>query len=93
MCVLAGSSSSQSWLAKLSRKVRASIVLFYGRQGLPVPFRHPIRMCSGEVVEVEQKSFPSDADVQGVMDRLIQSVTKLYRTNKPDWETRPLIIE
>ena len=91
MCV--GSSSSQSRLAKLSRKVRASIVMFYGRQGLPVPFRHPIRMCSGEVVEAEQKSFPSDADVQGVMDRLIQSVTELYRTNKPDWEARPLIIE
>ena len=58
-----------------------------------MPFRHPIHMCAGEVVEVEQKSFPSDADVQRVMDRLIPSVTELYRTNKPDWETRPLIIE
>lgn len=89
---IAGNSGSDSLLSKLSRKLRASIVLFYGRHYLPVPFRHPIRMVTGRVVEVQQKEFPSDEEVEAVMQKVIASVTELYEKKKPEWETRPLVI-
>jgi hypothetical protein len=73
--------------------MRASLVLFYGRNGLPVPFRHPLRMVTGNIIVVKQKDFPSDEEVQLVMDQVIESLTQLYNEKKPEWETRPLIIQ
>jgi 2-acylglycerol O-acyltransferase 2 len=89
---IAGKGGSDSILSKISRKLRASIVLFYGRNYLPVPFRTPIRMVTGRVVEVQQKEFPSDEEVEAVMQKVIASVTELYEQKRPDWETRPLVI-
>lgn len=89
---VASGSGSDSWMSKLSRKLRASIVIFFGRQGLPVPLRHPIRMVTGNIVEVVQCDAPSEEQIQETMDRVIASVEDLYQNKKPDWETRPLII-
>lgn len=89
---IAGASGSDSLLSRLSRKLRASIVLFYGRNFLPVPFRHPIRMVTGRIVEVQKKEFPSEADVEEVIQRVIASVNELYEKKAPEWETRPLVI-
>jgi hypothetical protein len=85
-------SGPKSWISKMSRKFRTSIVLFYGRQGLPVPFRHPLRMVTGDIVRVKQNSNPSEAEIFEVMERVITSVKKCYDTKKPDWEDRPLVI-
>jgi diacylglycerol O-acyltransferase 2, plant len=87
-----GKSGSDSFLSKLSRKMRASIVLFYGRHYLPVPYRTPLRMVVGRIVDVTQKDFPSEEEVNEVMEKVIASVTELYEKKKPDWETRPLVI-
>lgn len=84
--------SPDSWLARFSRKIRTSLLFFYGRQGLPVPYRHPIRMVTGEIVKVEQKDNPSEEEVQKVMDQVVESFTRLYAEKKPAWETRPLVI-
>ena len=94
-----GSSTSGSWfskvLARLSRKLRMSIVFFYGRFFLPIPFRHPIKMVSCEVVKVEQCDNPTEAQVKDVQNRVMASLTRMYETSgkKPSWETRPLIIK
>ncbi len=90
---IAGNSGSSSFMSQLSRRLRASILFFYGRHYLPVPYRHPLRMALGEIVEVVQKDEPSDAEAQAVLDRVVASIEKLYATKKPDWETRPLTIE
>lgn len=89
---VAGKNSSDSIMSKISRKLRASIVLFFGRNFLPVPFRKPIRMVTGRVVEVVQKEFPSDEEVNAVMEQVIASVQELYETKRPEWEDRPLVI-
>jgi 2-acylglycerol O-acyltransferase 2 len=89
---VAARDGSDSLLAKLSRKLRASIVFFYGRQGLPVPFRQPIHMASGDIVEVVQNDNPSAEEVQSVLDRVVASVDKLYREKRPEWERRELVI-
>ena len=82
----------ESFLSRISRKFRASIVFFYGRHYLPVPYRHPIKLVTGEIVEVTQISEPTPEQVQDVMEKVIKSIQKLYDEKKPDWETRPLVI-
>lgn len=84
---------SKSWFSKMSRKLRMSIVFFYGRQFLPVPYRHPIHMVSGAVIEVTQKDNPTEEEINDVLEKVIKSVKELYETKKPSWETRPLIIQ
>jgi 2-acylglycerol O-acyltransferase 2 len=82
-----GKNDSSSLLAKISRKLRASIVFFW-----PVPKRHPIKLATGEIVPVQQCDDPTEAQIDDVMNRLIKSIEKVYVEKKPDWEQRPLII-
>jgi 2-acylglycerol O-acyltransferase 2 len=88
---IAGASGSDSFLSRFSRKIRASIVLFYGRHYLPVPFRHPIRITFGEVVEIKQNDNPSEEEILEVMERVKKSVEGVYE-RRPEWEKRPLVI-
>lgn len=83
---------SNSWISKVSRRFRASIVLFYGRNFLPVPFRHHLHMVSADIVEVKQSSSPTEEDIDDVMHRIEESLLKMYSTKKPEWEKRPLSI-
>jgi hypothetical protein len=85
--------STNSFLSRISRKLRASILLFYGRNYLPVPYRHPIKMVTAEIVEVVQCANPSEEQVQETMDRLIRSLQQAYEAKKPDWEKRPLVVK
>lgn len=62
------------------------------RNGLPVPFRHPLKFVSGDIVEVTQIADPTEEQIQEVMDRVIAAVKKLYEEKKPEWENRPLVI-
>jgi 2-acylglycerol O-acyltransferase 2 len=83
---------ANTWLATLSRKLKASIMFFYGRNYLPVPYRHPIRMISGEIVEVKQNDNPTDEEIADVLNRVSQSVQNVYDNKKPAWEKRKLVI-
>jgi hypothetical protein len=83
---------SNNWLAKLSRKLKASIVFFYGRNYLPVPYRHPLKMISGEIVEVKQIDNPSEQEIQEIMEKVIKSIQDVYEKKKPVWEKRKLNI-
>ena len=78
---------SHSLLSQISRKMRASIVFFW-----PFPKRHPIRLVTGDIVSVQQCDNPTEAQIDEVLARLIESIEKLYRDKKPAWETRPLVI-
>lgn len=84
--------SSESFVAKISRKLRASIMLFYGRFYLPVPYRHPLLMATGEIVEVVQNDNPSEEYINEVLEKVKASLMKVYNEKKPSWETRPLVI-
>jgi hypothetical protein len=89
--VVAGKGST-SWLSKMSRKLRASVLFFHGRHFLPVPYRHPLKMVTGDVIEVKQNDNPSEEEVNIVLNKVIAGVKKLYDEKKPEWETRPLVI-
>jgi diacylglycerol O-acyltransferase 2, plant len=90
--ILGADKGSDSLLSRLSRRLRMSIMFFYGRNFLPVPYRIPIKMVTGDVIEIKQCDNPSDELVQEVMNKVIESVKKVYAEKKPDWEQRPLVI-
>lgn len=89
---MAGGNDPNSWLARLSRKLRMSIVFFYGRNYLPVPFKHPISLVSGPPVPVQQTAQPTDEQINEAHQRLLTAFEELYKKHKPEWETRPLVI-
>lgn len=80
-----------SFFFRLSRKLRISLLLFYGCF-LTVPRAVPLHMARGKIIEVKQCDNPTDEQVQKVLDQLIKAVEELYRQKKPEWETRPLVI-
>ena len=66
--------------------------IYHCSTGLPVPFRQPLRMATGEIVLVKKNESPSDEEINEVMERVIKAVNDLYETKKPEWEKRPLKI-
>ena len=89
----ASSNKNESWISKFSRKFRASILLFYGRNGLPVPYRQHLHMATGLIINVKQNDNPSEEEVNNVLGEVIMEVMKLYERKKPSWEDRPLVIQ
>ena len=90
---IAGASGSDSWLSKLSRRLRTSIIFFYGRWFAPIPFRHPLKMVTGEPIVTQQIDDPTKEQIDAVHQRVIKSLNDLYHSpKKPSWETRPLKI-
>ena len=80
-------------LQRLSRFLKMSILFFYGRHGLAVPFRTRLKMVAGNVVEVKKNSNPTDEEIQVTLDKVIAEFERLYASQKrPAWETRPLKI-
>ena len=84
---------ADSWISSLSRRLRASIVLYYGRHFLPVPVRHPLKMVLADVIPVEKAiPSPSDEQVDELHARVMQRIADMYEEYKPDWESRKLVI-
>jgi diacylglycerol O-acyltransferase 2, plant len=44
--------TTDSWLAKLSRKMRIGVAMFIGQYGLPIPFAPRVTMCFGDPLQV-----------------------------------------
>jgi len=82
-------------LKYVSRKLKVSIMLPYGRFGLPIPFRHKIVTVVGEPISVPQTSNPSHELIQEYQTKLEQAFFKMYEDHKHlvGWENRPLSIE
>jgi len=90
---IVGGSGSDSFLAKISRQLKASIMFFYGRYFLPIPYRKPLFMACGTPVQVTQNDNPTIEEINEVMQRLQSGVMQLYSETRPSWETRPLLIK
>ena len=86
------STTSNSFIAKLSRKLQMSIIFFYGRYFLPIPYQQPLHIVRGKTIITKQEDNPSDETVQKVLNKVIKEVQRLYDSKKPSWETRPLVI-
>lgn len=88
-----GSSGGNSWISTLSRRLRASIVLYYGCHFLPVPLRHPLHMVIADIIPVEKAiPDPTDDQVDELHEQVVRRIASMYEEYKPAWEGRNLII-
>lgn len=80
-------------LERLSRALRVSLMVFWGRAYLPIPRRQPIVFTFGEPVRVETiAATPTDEQVAQVHERILQELRMTYKLVAPayGWEGRPL---
>ncbi|GAB5372364.1 hypothetical protein AAMO2058_001658800 [Amorphochlora amoebiformis] len=79
----------------LSRKLKASLVLPYGKWGLPIPFRQQIVTVVGEAIPVVKCVNPSKELIRYYQRKIERSIRKLYYDHRHlvGWENRELSIE
>lgn len=83
---------SAPWLASLSRMLRTSIIIFWGRFGLPIPHRVPLLTVLGRPIIVPKVDNPSPELVHEYHERYLREVRRLYDTykNTYNWQQRKL---
>ncbi|ETO25251.1 hypothetical protein RFI_11886, partial [Reticulomyxa filosa] len=63
----------------LSRKIRASLLVFYGRYGLPIPFRVPCYYVYGRVIENKYANHPIKHPTEGQIAELHEQILKGFQ--------------
>jgi len=87
--------SKNNFLSKWSRKLQISLVVFWGRFFLPLPYRKPVVMVIGEPITVKKNSNPSADEIDEIHSKVIEALGKLFQDNKhhiPGWESKQLIV-
>jgi len=79
----------------LSRRFRASLLLFYGRYYLPLAYQHPVTMVIGRPIQVQQVSQPSEEQVNELHALFIQRLKDLFDEFKGHcgWDDKQLEIQ
>jgi len=87
-----GDRTSMGLLKKLSRVLNASVVFFYGRFGLPIPFRHRVKFVAGVPMKIVKNPNPSKEEIAKIHDEFCEELTKLYYRHLPEWQKTELLI-
>eukprot|EP00904_Undaria_pinnatifida_P004885 jgi/Undpi1/1526/HiC_scaffold_11.g04916.m1 len=72
-------------LERASRSLKASLVLFWGRWGLPVPFKVPLTFAVGEALEVEKNVSPSPEQVDALHAKFCEALTDVFDRFKGEY--------
>lgn len=90
-------SSNSGFVAKLSRAMRASVALIWGRWGLPVPYRTPVTFVRGTPIFVDQTDDPTTEQIEALHARVVKEVEVLYYRHRDQagsaYKDKPLIVE
>ena len=82
--------------ASLSRRLRASVGVYWGAHGLPLPRKHDIVSLVGAPLPVPRIEHPTPADVDDLHARFCAALTALFDGHKhllgPEWEKKVLEI-
>jgi len=54
---------SMGLMKRLSRRIKASVLIFYGRLFLPIPIRHPLLFVVGKPLPVVHKAEPTKEEI------------------------------
>ena len=85
-----------SHLSRLSRRLSVSLLLFYGRFFLPIPYRRRITIACGQSLRCTQTERPSREEVSELHSRVLAAVETLYAAGRkeagPEWVNKPLVI-
>jgi diacylglycerol O-acyltransferase 2, plant len=79
------------WLSAVSRRLRTSLIVFYGRFGLPIPRRSKIVMVIGKPIR-----FAKGTSVEQGHATFTAALEKLYADHRhlvPEFKDRPLVID
>jgi hypothetical protein len=76
------------------RQLGFALILFWGRWGLPVPFRVPILGAVGMPIPVPKTEEPAQADIDKYHAALLSGMTELFDDTKRlyGWEEKTLVI-
>lgn len=95
--------TSGSWVARLSRRMRAVLVVFWGRFGLCIPFRAPLLTVIGRPIPVPKvnsssngsSSEPSAELVNEYHDLYLRETRRIYDKYKNcyGWQNKPLVFK
>mmetsp|Transcript_19584 Transcript_19584/g.61572 ORF Transcript_19584/g.61572 Transcript_19584/m.61572 type:complete len:373 (+) Transcript_19584:118-1236(+) len=68
----------------LSRRLRVSILLFWGQCGLPIPFRprRPLVFAIGQPLETRRIASPTDSDIDRLHANYETALHDLFRTHR-----------
>jgi 1-acyl-sn-glycerol-3-phosphate acyltransferase len=86
---------SSKWLQKLSRLLRTSLILFWGKYGLPVPLKVPIVTILGTPLKFPKIDNPSKEVIDKYHKIYLDETQRLYHNYKNvyGWENRKLVIK
>ena len=76
--------SKGGFLEALSRRLQASLVLFFGRWGLPIPYKKPLLYAIGNAIVHESGPVanPSPALVNEVHAKFVEAIKQLFEKYK-----------
>jgi len=89
--------SDLEFMARVSRFLRTSITVFWGRWCLPLPHRVPVTMARGKPIHVlERIKDPSKEQIEELHAKVVAEVKKLYERHKaaagPAFATKHLAV-
>lgn len=89
-----GTRSLHNFFCSLSRTIGFALIVFWGRFGLPIPYRVPILGVMGVPIPVQQKDDPSQEEIDAVHELLLQRMVELFDEHKHSygWGDKQLII-
>jgi len=82
-------------MARLSRKYQTSLLVYWGRWFLPIPYKQDIVMLLGEPIPVKKNENPTEEEVDALHARFMDELKELYNNNRhrvAGWENRELVI-
>lgn len=79
----------------ISRKLRMSLVFFWGRFFLPIPYRAPLLAVFDEPIKVKQNDNPTKEEIEELLQLLEEKIVNLFDMHKASfgWADVKLIVK
>lgn len=78
-------------LQRVSRKIRVSLVLFFGRFGLPIPFRVPLFYAVGAPIDVPTVHAPTPEQIHHFHSLVVAAVQRLHHKYQPLYQSGKIL--
>jgi hypothetical protein len=73
---------SGEWYNQMSRKIRFTPLVFWGRFGGPVPFQKPMYYVVGKPIPVTKNPSPTREEIAAVHGQFVKAVEELFEKHK-----------
>jgi 2-acylglycerol O-acyltransferase 2 len=89
-----GTGAVHELLRNLSRKIGAALIIFWGRNLMPIPYRIPIVGVMAKPIPVIKNDNPTEKDIEDLHELLIDEMIKLFDKHKESygWKSKKLIV-